>query len=266
MPHPLDDCRAKIRRTRSHVEDLTRTVEAFLDQDPYELVHRDDEHTGERIISVHVRAEVPSAELATIVGEIAYNLRSALDYLAQQLIRANGQTPTRTTEFPIFERRERYNAEAPRKVRGMSPQAIAFVERLQPFAWSTPVERRPLWILHELRNADAHRELSVVGSALQSQTLTVTSSVQVRIRPVARMSMGAQMPVLPLQDGTELMRIGLVDPAASGATAATGGFGFGVSFLEPRIVYGQPVVGMMGQLTDFVESLVNSDEIRGIIP
>jgi hypothetical protein len=266
MPHALDDCRAKIAHARTRAEELTRAVKAFLDTDPYELVHRDDAQTGERIISVSVREDPPSAALAITVGEIVYSLRSGLDYMARQLVLANGQNPTTRTEFPIFSDGTRYAADAPRKTLGMSPQAIALIDSLQPFAWPTPLQRHPLWILHELHNADEHHKLSIVGSALQHQDLTVTSDIQVAIRPAARMSLGVPMPVLPLRDGTELMRIGLVNPAAEGHAMATGSFSFGVSFQAPPIVYGQPVVQVMTRLVDFVESLVNSQEILAFFP
>jgi hypothetical protein len=266
MPHALDDCRAKIAHAGVRVEELTRAVNAFLDRDPYELVHRDDARTGERTISVSVREDPPSAALAMIVGEIVYNLRSALDYVARQLVLANGQSPTTRTEFPIFGNQQQYAADAPRKTRGMSPQAIAVIDGLQPFAWPTPLQRHPLWILHELHNADEHHELSVVGSALQSQEMTITSNIQVAIRPAARMSLGTPVPILPLRDGTELMRIGLVNPVAEGQALATGSFSFGVSFQAPPIVHGQPVVQVMRWLVDSVESLVSSEEILAFFP
>ena len=36
-----------------------------------------------------------------VVGDVLYNLRSALDYVAYELIKRNGFTPTLLTQFPI---------------------------------------------------------------------------------------------------------------------------------------------------------------------
>ena len=267
MPHPLDDSREKLARARAQLQELTQTVEAFLGRDPYELVHRDDPQTGERVVSVRVKEEPPSGRIAAIIGDIGHNLRSALDYVAHQFVLVNGQTPTHATEFPIFAQAAQYTADTRRKTRGMSAQAIALIRSLQPFAWQTPLDRHPLWILHELNNADKHRELSVVGNALQSQNVTITSNVQVAVRPAAPISLGAPPPIIPIQDGTELMRIAIVaGPPGGGAALTNAQFGFGISFRSPPIVRGKPVVALMNDLVDFVDTLLSSDEIRALFP
>ena len=49
------------------------------------------------------RGEMPNPliEWSILIGEILYNLRSALDHLVWQLVLANGQTPGRHNEFLI---------------------------------------------------------------------------------------------------------------------------------------------------------------------
>ncbi len=265
MPHPLDDCRAKITRANEHLAALTRAVEDFLARDPYDLIQRDDPRTGEHVICVRVRENPPSATLAALVGDLAQNLRSALDYLSQRLVRANGQASSHATEFPIFLDASRYPSDAPRKTRGMSTAAMAVLERLQPFNGATP-DRHPLWLLHELNNADKHRQLSVVGSALHSQALTVTGNLQVAVRPAVPVALGTPMPILPLRDGMELMRLAIVDRAAHGAVEAEGSFTFGISFEAPPIVRGLSVVPVMRSLTDCVSWIVESPDIGALFP
>jgi len=174
MSHPLDDCRERVTGAREHLVDITRSVQEFLARNPYRLVQRDAPQTGERVLPVQVREDSP--KLATRVGEMAQHLRSALDYLSYQLVLANGETPTNATEFPILLEAQRYRMDAPRRIRGISAEAAAVIERLQPFNSPTP-NRHALWVLQELNNADKHRQLSVVGSALQSQQFTITATV-----------------------------------------------------------------------------------------
>jgi len=214
---------------------------------------------------VRVREDPPSAELATLVGDLAQNLRAALDYLSQQFVRANGQIPTGATEFPIFLDPVRYASDAPRKTRGMSPEAIALIKRSQHFA-SAASDRHFLWVLHEMNNADKHRQLNVVGSAVHSQALTVMGNMQVRVRPAIPVALGVPMPILPLRDGMELVRLAIVNRVAGGAILAEGSFEFGISFENPAIVRGQAVVSLMRSLTDGVGGIVDSGEVRALLP
>lgn len=267
MAHPLDDCRAKVVRARDLLAALDRSAREFLARDPYDLVQRDDPATGEHVVSVRIRENPPSAQLATLIGDAANNLRSALDYLSQQLVRANGQAPTRRTQFPIFHDAGRYAAEAPGMVRGMSPAGVRWIEGQQPFAGGGP-DRHILWVLHDLNNADKHRELSVVGSAVHAQALTGTADIQIRITPAGGpVGLGARMPVLILHDGMELVRLGFVDvPARGGSARVEGAYTFGLSFERPEIVRGQPVVPLMRRLAEGVAAIVEGPEVRTLIP
>ncbi len=167
---------------------------------------------------------------------------------------------TRSIEFPIFRDPSPYAPDAPKKTRGMSSAARDWLKRLQPFTSAEP-DRDPLWVLHELNNADKHRELSVVGSAIHSQALTVTGNMQVRVRPAIPVSLGIPEPILPMRDGMELVRLAIVDRVAGGAVLAEGSFSFGISFEHPAIVRGEPAVSLMRSLTDSVGGIVDNDEL-----
>ena len=56
------------------------------------------------VVSHRYRAgDVPELDdrWALVLGDCAHNLRSALDYLAHELVRANGGNPDEDTEFPV---------------------------------------------------------------------------------------------------------------------------------------------------------------------
>lgn len=110
---------------------------------------------------VSLRATVPDVmpnSVAWLVGEVLYHLRASLDNLAWQLVLANGGTPGKHTEFPVFKDKGAFKAGARSRTRGMSTTAKATIERLQPFAeWPEHPEHTTLWKIHDLNNIDKHR-------------------------------------------------------------------------------------------------------------
>ena len=70
---------------------------------------------------------------AIIIGEIAFNLRSALDHLVWQLVRANGECPSNQNQFPIFDDENTYREEVKRRLKGIGPYHQSVIETLQPF-------------------------------------------------------------------------------------------------------------------------------------
>lgn len=70
-----------------------------------------------------------------MTGEVLHNLRSALDHLADALVRANGGTPTEYTAFPISTTGLTRTGN-PKNINvdgGVSPQALALIQCLQPY-------------------------------------------------------------------------------------------------------------------------------------
>jgi hypothetical protein len=94
-----------------------------------------------------------SLDTVTIAGDVIHNLRSALDYLAQQLIAVGMEcapiiplTPEelRRIEFPIAETFEKYEAEKARKVKRMLPEALQAIDALKPYRAGNGA----LWRIH----------------------------------------------------------------------------------------------------------------------
>src|SRR5687767_14840207 len=132
MVDQLAGCYVKLARARTHLDALkTATVDVFgaePDRIPGEL----DPVSGRYSFRARREIVVP-LEWSGIVGDVVHNLFAALDYLAWELVAANGQQGTGSTAFPCFVDSERYRSDAPRKTRGMHPDAITLMERLQPF-------------------------------------------------------------------------------------------------------------------------------------
>jgi hypothetical protein len=150
-----------------------------------------------------------------LIGEFAHNARSALDYLAWQLVKANGQSPNRFTQFPIvFTPWDWHGRFGARRLRGASERHVGMVELLQPygrphadgFYWTShDFLEHPLAVLSFLSNEDKHRVLLVTTAALQSIGWEIIGS-----RDVATIT-GYGNPYLgPLEDGTPLIEIPIV--------------------------------------------------------
>ncbi|MCH8026394.1 MAG: hypothetical protein IH866_06320 [Chloroflexi bacterium] len=123
---------------------------------------------------------VPPLDLGICISEVAHHLRSALDGLVYQLGQSNGATEealTRT-QFPIFLKQRVSGCKRPKRCRNKPPhfrcdamrmiqplcdEHQTMIERLQPYRRGNLGKRGPLYLLHELNNADKHRLLQVVG-------------------------------------------------------------------------------------------------------
>lgn len=156
--------RAKIARALELLVQLDDRLHAYLDTHPV-TVAQELNHGGRDIaVSLHV-AHQPPVELSLLVGEVAHQLRSALDHVAHALVQASGGTPTRATSFPVCLQRPSGTL---RIAGGVSPAALAAVEALQPYLRLDP-EQHPLHTLNTLWNIDKHRHLHLT-------TLQVTNT------------------------------------------------------------------------------------------
>lgn len=88
----------KLERARELLDQLRGDIAAFVDERPFTLSERTTD------TALHYELQVlasPPERLSVIAGEIAHDLRSALDHLMWHCVEANGSTPNRDTAFPI---------------------------------------------------------------------------------------------------------------------------------------------------------------------
>ncbi len=155
------------------------------------------------------------ASWAAIIGEIAHNLRSALNHLTWQLAILNlgsSQSPRRETAFPICTEPDDWLTKGTKKmVRDISPWHRAMIKARQPYQGINKDDTGPfaplVW-LNVLSNLDKHAAPALMRSApdpfdtyVEIVGFSGASAVQPRwyIGPV-------------LQTGTELIRLELTDP------------------------------------------------------
>jgi hypothetical protein len=188
----------KLERGYSHLEALDSSIRSYLHSENFAITTRDDPVARCRTWTVDNPPQ-PPLEWALAVGDVLYNFRAALDYLAWTLVLANGKQPDSRNAFPVFLNPKGFKATA--KTRGMSSDAKKALLNVQPFARSpTQPETNRLWLLNRLSNIDKHRHLHLLlyivgGSELRSVPLeairwihqgplkATTRLVEIELRP-----------------------------------------------------------------------------------
>ena len=125
----LEAVDAKIERARSELRLLKADIAAFCEERARLIVR--EECDDERELWVY-RGDTPKAPIQWSIraGEFAYNLRSALDHLAWQLVEANGEEPGGNSQFPIQSKANPSRFEE--QIHGISPLAKDYIESVQP--------------------------------------------------------------------------------------------------------------------------------------
>jgi hypothetical protein len=167
----LQSAHLKICRATEHFHALHQAVRAYAGTDMHKLVLQAD---GKETLNISIE---PPPQIAVRVGEIVYQLRSALDHLAFNLVQLNPTNVAlpkdwmRECAFPLFLKVPTYGKPPvpyvlpvpykpfEKKLPGISSAAYVFIESVQPY------HRRGtanvLRLLKDLSNVDKHHHLNV---------------------------------------------------------------------------------------------------------
>ena len=150
---------AKIERAREGIQSLEADISAFCEFQRRQVIF-DYSQPKEHFLGSH--SNVPIS-YSIRIGEIAYNLRSALDHLIWQLVRANGKQPKHNNEFPILSSESEFEKQGNRKLRGVEENKHRLVHDFQPFSDAGEVGKN-LFLLNKICNIDKHRYLNVLAT------------------------------------------------------------------------------------------------------
>ena len=184
---------AKIHRARECLGSLRSDITAHCEyQTKRRTLEMESRARNPILQRFHLRESDPGyvpMDFPIRVGEIAYNLRSALDHLVYALVLDNGGTPSRQHEFPIFEDEERYREAVPARLSGVAQDRLDLIEAFQPFRSRMG---HHLLMLRLICNIDKHRHLNVVNTHTSLD---------------ARLKEGIELPRLPsrVRGGTALL-------------------------------------------------------------
>ena len=156
---------AKIHRSRECLESLRSDTTAFCEyRRQWRTLRMESGLSNPALRRFDTRESDPGyvpIDFPIRVGEIAYNLRSALDHVVHALVLDNNEEPSKQNEFPIFNEEADYRRDAPRKLKGIAKDRCDLIESFQPFQGGIG---RHLWMLHIICNVDKHRHLNVVNT------------------------------------------------------------------------------------------------------
>jgi hypothetical protein len=158
MTHQLDGAFARVDRAGEHLGELKTIINAF----------RQGRHDARSVIldpdfpkDGNIEPEWPVFErlrIAIVVGEICYNLRSALDYLIYELALLDSREVQKETQFLIEYRPKDFKSGAKLRLKGLNARHKACIKALQPYNGCD-------WVgnLKEISNPDKHRTLTAIG-------------------------------------------------------------------------------------------------------
>lgn len=155
------DPRLKTARARRHIAELGASIDEFLSREPFVMrVENAPSELGSNVWAWTIRVHQPvPPDLSPIIGDITHNLRSALDLLANDLVRANGGS-TKGVYFPVAES----ETALPDQIRNKNfhragTKAVDALKLLQPYKGG----HSGLRIIHDLDIRDKHQALTPVA-------------------------------------------------------------------------------------------------------
>ncbi len=227
----LDGINLKLSRAQEHLDALDAEVRGYIESRPYREVREYDPETHSRAVGLRI-VESPRPEWSVRAGDCLYNLRSALDHIAWQLVLANNAQPTRKTEFPIFEHSHVYKNRVAGKTAGIHPMAVAVIEALQPYHRRKQALTHPLQVLHDLNRIDKHQTLLLVGAWLPDAAefhvnLPGHTNAQVFF---------FELTTRPPQDQVDMYAQSVLQ----------------VALEEPTHLRGRPIVGLLREAVEFI--------------
>ena len=156
--HPLNGAFERVIRAGEHLADLRPRIGIMRQlQEQATTAYFETEPPHQFAVALPISVQAP-ARIPVLVGEIAYNLRSALDYLIFELAKLDSGIPQKGTQFPIVNTPKQFASNTTTaRLNGVSAAHVAVIERLQPYNgvdWPK--------FLRDISNPDKHREFVVM--------------------------------------------------------------------------------------------------------
>jgi hypothetical protein len=158
--------RIKVERAKKHLRDLAADISTVERRTV--VIRKGYDNKGNRPPdNFSITMGVPSSDrfldtivcspnVAAGVGDIAHNLRTALDHLMCHMLVVAGSAITNRDAFPISESVTRYESRRDGLVNRVRPKAIEALDLLKPYKGGN----LDLWRIHELDRIDKHRAIA----------------------------------------------------------------------------------------------------------
>jgi hypothetical protein len=174
-----------------------------------------------------------------MLGDAVHNLRSALDYVACEMVRSVNIEPDRVC-FPISESREKYEANSGGQTYGMPTEAKNDIDRMRPYLGGN----NGFWLIHKLDIIDKHRLLVTVGMRIGEWS--------VNLSPTPTLYTFAIPPSFILKEGNTIGSI-----PGNTKTDKQMSITADIAFGEPELIEGSPIIEQLAELTNLVEAVLS---------
>src|ERR1700677_3025165 len=170
MPLGLTGARLKIERAKKHIAELDASRLTSLGSKDYFGIPKFNPSEDRTVFILEDLPEIPESSGA-ILGDAAHNLRTALDYLACELVRGSGKEPGGGVYFPISNSANEYEAESGGRTKGVPDEAKKIIDSIHPYFGGNNL----LWALHQLDRVDKHRLVPTVAMRVGRWGINLTS-------------------------------------------------------------------------------------------
>lgn len=153
--HKFDASRIKIARARKHLAELRGLVATYIASDPVSFlteIVRTEERTE---IRWTMNSKAAPEETSAVVGDVIHNLRSALDLMACELVRAAGGSDD-DVYFPFAKQEDEFDEMIKRRRFDRAGKAaVELLCQFKPYRGGNLALRA----LHDLNIRDKHQSL-----------------------------------------------------------------------------------------------------------
>lgn len=238
----LKEPRLKIARAKQHIADVERLCSVFYDSQPHRIFTEHDAQGPGYTIKLRLEKPVPD-EIALVVGDAIYQMRSSLDVLACCLATANRAKDTKGTYFPFAGSAAEFMLPATqRKIQKLSAAHRQIIHHWKPYQGGNNV----LWILNRLANIDRHNRLVTVGGFggdIKSLRLT-GGQYYIPASAAGRQSL----------DEDVVLVVGKSGNPPEGEVRVS----LAVTFREIELIKGHPVVSVLNKIAGQIEWVVDT--------
>lgn len=247
---PLIGPRLKIERAYGHILDVKRSLEAFLQRQPY-ITLTEPNADGTKTVIKARRVHQLSPVVGLVVSDAIHNLRSTLDLLMCCMATKNGFTDMSGVHFPFGKTQQTFETAVNEgKVRSkIGPDAIALIKELKPYKGGNDV----LWALHDLDRIDKHISLITVGIA----RIGHAASGMFRPQSAGLVTVSAPTQWNTLEEETILMEI-----TNFGEGDFQAEFTVDVAFGDIEPVQRKPVLAVLQDFANLVTRIFSTFEYR----
>lgn len=240
----FESAKLKIERANQHIAELHALLKVHFVADQARVTCEFDDKRRMYDLWVSASGDLPPM-VPIVVGDIAHNLRSALEHVASDIIAlAHGEGSRKGSAFPMHETRENLVDMVDKgKIKAAFPEvAKAIVETIRPFKDGNKL----LWATGQLWNIDKHR-------------LPILSVSVTRVSGVSAVDANGG----GFFDMTGVLDQGRVHVGGSCFPLTVTNYGkasFAVFFNEVGLLEGDPLIPTLAQMSQLVSQAVATIE------